>query len=69
MMHNIRGYYHFMMEQSLAIRVSLWAAAITFLLSIAFTIICLSFDCTYSVFYKPCSYLLPDNPYSCDTES
>jgi preprotein translocase subunit SecG len=69
MMHNIRGYYHFMMEQSLAIRVSLWTAAITFLLSIAFTIICLSFDCTYSVFYKPCSYLLPDNPYSCETAS
>ena len=66
MMHNITGYYQFMMQQSLPIRISLWTSIITFLLSIIFTIICLSFDCTYSVFYKPCSYLTPNNPYSCD---
>ena len=69
MMHNIRGYYSFMMQQSLAIRISLWTAIITFLLSLVFTIVCLSFDCTYSVFYKPCSYLLPDNPYGCDANN
>ena len=66
MMQNIRGYYKFMMEQSLSIRISIWTAIITFLLSIAFTIICLSFNCSYSVFYKPCSYLIPNNPYSCE---
>jgi hypothetical protein len=65
MMHNIVGYYRFMMQRSMALRVALWAALISFPLSIVLTIACLALDCTYSVFFKPCSYLLPSNPYEC----
>ena len=64
-MPNIVGYYRFMLKRSIPLRVTLYGALVTFPLSIAFTIACLILDCSYSIFYHPCSYAIEDNPYEC----
>lgn len=64
-MNNIMGYYQFMMQRSTILKYTLYAALISFPLSIGFTIACLAINCSYSVFYQTCAYLTPSYPYQC----
>ena len=63
MMQNITGYYRFMLQRSLPLKITLILVLLSFPLSIVFTITCLALDCSYSVFYRSCSYLAPENPF------
>ena len=62
-MMNTAGYFRFLLQQSSAIKAALWISLIAFALSIIFTLTDDILSCEYSVFFKPCSYLTPDNPY------
>ncbi len=64
-MKNIVGYYQFMMQRSLALKLTSLLVLLSFPLSIIFTIVCLSLDCSYSTLYQPCSYLTNSNPSEC----
>lgn len=68
-MKNIVGYYRYMMQKSLPLKLTIITIFITFPLSIVFTIVCLSLDCTYSTLYQPCSYLTQNNPNECLADS
>lgn len=68
MLHNVVGYYRFMMQQSLPLRVSLSLAILTFPLAITLTLVCLIIDCSYSTLARPCSFLVPTSPTDCSDQ-
>lgn len=68
-MKNIAGYYQFMMQRSLPLKIVVIVILLSFPSSIIFTVACLSLSCTYSTLFQPCSYLTPDNPNDCTENS
>jgi hypothetical protein len=61
-MKNITGYFQFMLQRSLTLKITAIILLLAFPLSIIFTIVCLSLTCSYSSLYQPCSYLTTNNP-------
>lgn len=64
-MRNMMSYYRFMMQRSLALKITIFVMLFTFPTSIILTIVCLALNCSFSHYYQSCPYLVYQNPYEC----
>ncbi len=64
-MMNLIGYYRFLMQRSLALKIVIFVMLLSFPLSIVATIVCFSLRCSFSSYYRSCYYLTSSNPYEC----
>lgn len=67
-MMNLMGYYRFLMQRSLALKIVIFVMLLSLPLSLIATIVCLSLSCSFSSYYRSCNYLIYSNPYECPAD-